>query len=137
VTNQLDRKKNKSISLQSAELAEAVPQVLSNRIAQIASPGLQPSMEDIVELNRMWSEKMLATVASWSEINSECLCYQEKVMEATAKSSSNPWMMPQAFLVSSMMFAPSAVMGILGRGLEPVHKVAMANAERLAGEAKS
>lgn len=127
----MDKKEKPSISTQSAELAEAVPQVILNRISKMASAGPQPSLEDITEFNRMWSEKILAAAESWSEISRESIRYQKQVLDSTTGFWSRPWMLPQALFASSMTYGPDATRRLIQKGLEPVHQMAVANAERL------
>jgi hypothetical protein len=121
-----------SLAQQAAELALAVPQVVAHRMTRMALAGAHPSPRDRKEFARMVAEKNEAFGAAWQAMT---------VHGARAQ---------QAFGAS--LFAPSsrspaaggprrrarwpqlqhATLGILGKGLGPVHRKAVANAKRLA-----
>lgn len=125
-------RKARSIAMQSAELAAAVPQVVAHRMARMALAGPTLSPRDRKEFERMVAEKKTAFGEAWSAMATQTV----RANQALAVS------LLQSFWRSSMGGKPAtqalaahmqnATLGILGKGLAPVHRKAVANAKRLA-----
>ena len=119
-------RKTKSTSLKLAELAVAVPQVMGHRLTRMALAGPVPSARDRKEFNRMVSEKNHA----FQEACQAMLAQSVRAQQALASNLLWSMWAPSAASAASQM--QLATLGILGKGLGPVHRTAVANARRLA-----
>lgn len=124
-------KQGTALVRQVAELAFATPQVVAHRMARMALAGALPSVRDRTEFQRMGNEKVVAFASSWQAMALQaCLANQQ-----LALSFMTPWWlpgaraMPSATAVAQQMAA--AGLGIVHKGLMPVHRSATANARRL------
>ncbi|MET0518627.1 MAG: polyhydroxyalkanoate granule-associated phasin [Burkholderiaceae bacterium] len=121
-----------SLAAKSAELAWAAPQVVAHRLAAMSAAGSRPSARDLKEMQTMASEKVLAFSQSWQAIGWELLRLQQaqsmRVLAALATGRPLTSLRPP-----TAAQALSASMAILGKGLAPVHRKAVANAKRLSG----
>ncbi|MCD2339320.1 hypothetical protein LRH25_03090 [Ideonella azotifigens] len=124
-------RKTHSLATQSAELAMAVPQVMAHRLTRMALAGPSPSARDQREMSQMMSEKSTAFFASWSAMAMESI----RTQQALATSVMGMWS-PAGWGQASMGALASqmhgAALSVLGQGLRPVHRKAVANAKRLA-----
>jgi hypothetical protein len=120
-----------SLAIKSAELAVAVPQVIAHRLTRMANAGAVPSARDMKEFHRMSAEKTTAFTASWNAMMMQTMAANQ----ALAMSMMRNMLSPTAGSASSMISAATAMqratLGILGKGLAPVHRTATANARRL------
>lgn len=129
----MSRKHNtpsRTLATRSMELAVAVPQVMAHRIGRMMLAGPQLSSADHREFTLMGSEKVLAFQQSWLAMWVQLGAAQ---MAAVRSFWSNPlaaWGRPLS--ASRALSDHSAAWSrILGAGLQPVHKAAVANAKRL------
>ena len=111
------RRKNSSLTRQTAELAVAVPQVVAHRLTRMALAGPVPSARDRREFQAMGQEKVHAFCQSWFAMG-----------WAATQMSQRGWM---ALLQGARVPMMDANV-VLARGLAPVHRKATANARRLA-----
>ena len=123
-SNHSGRLANKSI-----ELAFAVPQVVTHRLARIALAGPIPSLRDQQEFMLMGSEKVAAFYESWTAM-------WVATVQASAALFFTPvlsWSAAPFALASRMSPARArrTALRILGSGVAPVHRRAVANARRL------
>jgi hypothetical protein len=120
----------RSLATHAAELTLAVPQVVAHRVARMAAAGHAPSARDRREFHRMGAEKVAAFGESWVAMGAEALRVQQAWAATLWRWSLTPW-------AGTMPWPPSqaqwhaALDGVLGSGLEPVHRRAVANAKRL------
>ena len=117
------------VAIKSMELAVAVPQVVAHRLARMALAGPVPSLRDQQEFMLMGSEKVAAFYESWTAM---CLA----TVQANVSLFFTPvlsWSAAPAALGSRMSPARAhhTAMKILGSGVAPVHRRAVANAKRL------
>lgn len=121
-------RKTTTLFAKAAELAFAVPQVVAHRVTRmaIASPDL--SDRDRKEFQRMSAEKTAAFTESWNAMNRQAI----RANHALAMSFFRSFWKggPSANAVAAQMH--SAALGVLGKGIAPVHRKAVANAKRLA-----
>ena len=126
------RKVQHSIAAKSVELAFAVPQVVAHRMARMALAGATPSQGDRREFNKMVSEKQAAFSQAWIAMTSETF----RVNQSIAASLFGNFLFPFAGAKSSgtklSRKMQSAAGSIIGKGLAPIHRTAVANAKRLA-----
>lgn len=126
-----DHELNKDIAEQSIELALAMPPIMLDRLLRMLRLGLQPTSEDLQELNRMWAEKAYATTESCDAMARELIDYQQKILRSASALWATPWMIPAAIAQASMRHAPGAMERMAAKGLEPIHRRVLANAQRL------
>lgn len=124
-------RKAKSLSAKSAELALAVPQVVAHRIMRMALAGPKPSARDRKEFQSMVAEKQAAFAQSWTEMAQQTMRAQQAFAASMMRAAWSPasWGAPATRSLLSQ--AQASALGILGKGLAPVHRKAVANAKRL------
>jgi hypothetical protein len=126
----------RTLHLQAAELAWAVPQVVAHRLARIAGAGLNPTLRDRKEFARMVSEKHDAFGESWQAMAWQALHAQQAFAAALARAAlsvPSPRRKNAAHALAKEL--QRSALAVAGKGLAPVHRRAVANAKRL-GRAK-
>lgn len=108
-------------------LGAAVPQVVTQRLLRMAEAGCSPTARDRRELSGMVLEKQTAFAQSWVAMWAESC----RVQQQWALS----WMQSGGAL-QSWSSAGEAWEQILGSGLAPIRRKAVANAKRLARESR-
>jgi hypothetical protein len=128
------RKTPASTALKAAELAYAVPQVVAHRLARMALAGPILSPRDRKEFKGMVAEKQTAFWQSWQGMFNEALRINRGLAVEAAKSMMfDPWgLQKKTTPLRAARKASSTVLKIAGKGLDPVHSKATANAKRLA-----
>ena len=111
----------------------AAPQVVAHRLARMAAAGPNPSARDRREITRMVTEKQAAFFESWGAMAAQAVAAQQGLVFSAWKSW---WAWPARGLPSGGAWVKqwqSAALGVLGQGLKPVRRKAVANARRLGG----
>ncbi|MCO5978755.1 polyhydroxyalkanoate granule-associated phasin [Ideonella oryzae] len=124
-------RKSASVATQAAELALAAPQVVAHRVARMALAGATPSERDRKEFERMVTEKGQAFFESWGAMTLQAIRANQALAVSLFQSF---WMPCPGSLLSAGSIATQvqgAALGVIGKGLEPVHRKAVANARRL------
>lgn len=121
----------RSLAAQTTELAFAVPQVVAHRLGRMALAGASPSQRDRDEFKLMSDEKVAAFQESWIAMFGQVVQTQQRMA----------WQMAMAFWFPLTHRAPTlrsverqwqrASWSILGKGLEPISRRAVANVKRL------
>ena len=125
------RRRKRALSTQAVELTLAVPQVLSHRLSRLALAGSSPSLRDRREFYLMGTEKIEAFYESWNAMLVEMLEANLKFMFAPVLFWWSPWDgTRRAFEVFSKR-SQRAALAVLGSGLAPFRRRAVANARRL------
>ncbi|MGB5062813.1 MAG: polyhydroxyalkanoate granule-associated phasin [Candidatus Competibacter sp.] len=127
------RRTRKTQSIMTAvELAFAVPQVVAHRVTRMALAGPTLSERDRKEFQRMGAEKAAAFNASWNAMTRQALHTNQTLAASFFRVFWSPSLKsrPSASTVSAQW--QSAALGVLGKGMTPVHRKAVANAKRLA-----
>ncbi len=123
----------RSLSVKSAELALAVPQVVAHRMLRMAQAGPRLSARDRKEFARMFAEKNSAFGESWNAMALQALQSHRAFATTLALAAFKP---PSARTSAAHQALAAqlqqAAMAVLGKGLAPVHRRAVANAKRLA-----
>ena len=121
-----------SLFTKAAELAVAVPQVVAHRVTRMAIAGPAPSKRDRKEFELMVAEKKLAFSQSWGAMATQVLRANRVLAASLVRSAWSPAALtrPSATAVAAKFQA--AALGVLGKGMAPVHRKAVANAKRLA-----
>ena len=125
-------RKTNSLMIKAAELAFSVPQVIAHRVTRMAIAGPSFSARDRKEFEGMSAEKTVAFSDSWNAMTLEAIRANQALAASLFRSFWSPWLRgrPSANAVAAQM--QSAALGILGKGMAPVHRKAVANAKRLA-----
>ena len=125
------RRKSKSLAAQTIEFGVAVPQVIALRVARMASAGASPSARDRKEFHRMGSEKLIAFNEAWSAMAAQALRENQKFTLSLMQSLWFPWIRPKSSRKAASRRLTGAGLGIVGKGMAPIHRRAVANARRL------
>jgi len=120
----------RSIARDSFELALAAPEVVAHRMTRIALAGSRPSRRHQAEAYRMSAEKVAAFHESWNAMFLE-LCRAN--VQLAVSFMWWPW---SAAILRRKPGRLSAhgrrvAAAVLGAGLAPIHRRAVANAKRL------
>src|SRR5687767_836109 len=127
------RRKRESTSLaaQTFALGVAAPQVIAHRLARTASAGTSLSARDRAEFHRMGMEKIAAVNEAWTAMATQAFLENQKFALTFMQSLWFPWMRPTPTAKSVSRQWNRAAVGILGKGMAPVRRRAVANAKRL------
>jgi hypothetical protein len=125
-------RKARSINRKSAELALAVPQVVAHRMTRLALAGAKPSTRDQREFQRMVAEKQSAFHESWVAMAAQAVLAQQALTLSFASAFWAPARRQPAAAAALGRQVQGAALGIIGKGLAPIHRKAVANAKRLA-----
>jgi hypothetical protein len=124
-------RRSRALAAQVIDLGLAVPQVLAHRVTRMMVAGSAPSARDRKEFRRMSTEKVAAFYESWNAMLVEITRANVELSLSSAR-----WFLSglPATLQSSRTAAAHvqcAAIGILGKGVAPVRRRAVANARRL------
>lgn len=125
-------RKTKSIAAQATELAFAVPQVMTHRITRMAMAGHVPSKRDRKEFDLMVAEKNTAFAQSWVAMANQSLLANQALSASMLRTLCSPIGIGTPSFATVLSQVHGATLGVLGHGLAPVHRKAVANAKRLA-----
>jgi protein-S-isoprenylcysteine O-methyltransferase Ste14 len=121
-----------AMARKSSELAAAVPQIVAHRVTRMVMAGPLPSERDRTEFKRMVQEKHDAFSASWAAMSAQALVANHALALTVWRTLCYPWLGGGATPGAMATQLHSAGMGVLNKGLAPVHRTAVANAKRLA-----
>jgi hypothetical protein len=124
-------RRSKSLAVKTAELAIAAPQVIAHRTLRMAMAGASPSARDRNEFHRMGAEKVAAVAESWNAMAFQAFRANQQLALSCMQSFWFPWLGVR----SPSRQMTNAALGILGKGMAPIHRRAVGNARRL-GRAK-
>lgn len=133
--NASSRRKAARLSTQASELMIAAPQVVAHRLGRMAVAGHKPSAKDQREFHRMGAEKLAAFGEAWQSMTLQMLKSNQQVAASMMRS----WW-PASAARGGSKLAPLtqaatawqlAALDVLGQGIRPVHRRAVANAKRL------
>jgi len=97
----------------------------------MAMAGASPSARDRKEFQRMGTEKMIALNEAWSAMAFEAFRANQKLALSYMQSFWFPWVSPKSFVASASRQLNDAALGVLGKGMAPIRRSAVANAKRL------
>jgi hypothetical protein len=123
------RPRNSSLVFKTAELGFAVPWVVAHRLARMAMAGPSPAARDCTEFRRMGVEKTVAFTESWIAMAMEAIRVHRTLTASFWRSAWSPWPGTVPFSAATLQ---DAALGVLGKGLVPIHRRAVANARRFA-----
>lgn len=124
-------RKPKPAAVQAAEMALAVPQVVAHRMARMALAGHSPSARDQREFKMMTDEKTAAFNESWGAMAAATLRANQQLATSVMTTVLFPWSKFSATPDALASQYHEAAMGVLDKGMAPVHRRAVANAKRL------
>ena len=122
----------KSLSAKVAEIAFASPQVVAHRVARMAMAGPLPSKRDRKEFERMGAEKSAAFQESWSAMAAQVVRANQALTVSVVRSLLSPSLDRRKSATALASEMRIAAMGVLDKGMAPVHRRAVANTKRLA-----
>ena len=125
------RRATQSPTVKAAELALAVPQVVAHRVTRMALSGPKLSARDSKEFQRMVAEKNEAFSESWSAMARQAALANQALAGSIFKSFLSVARGKRPSAAASAAQLQRAALSILGKGVEPVHRKAVANAKRL------
>ena len=116
-----------SLAAESLKLGVAVPQVIAHRLARMALAGGSPSARDRAELQRMGLEKVLAANEAWNAMAVQAFVENQRLALSLVQSFWFPW----ARRPSASTQLRNAAVSVLGKGMAPIRRRAVANSKRL------
>jgi hypothetical protein len=119
-----------AFAAQAYELGFAVPQVVAHRLARMALAGASPSARDRKEFHRMGAEKISALGESWNAMAMHAFLANQQLAYSFVQSLWFPWSRPPSVL-SATRHLSDATLAMLGKGVAPIRRRAVANARRL------
>lgn len=128
----MSSRKSKALATKAVELAIAVPQVVAHRVARMAIAGPTLSERDRKEFNLMVVEKRTAFAQAFQAMATQTVRANQALAASFLRSmwSPNFWGKPAVRKAATQV--QGAALGILGKGMAPVHRKAVANTKRLA-----
>jgi hypothetical protein len=124
-------RKLQSLTIKSMELALSVPQVFAHRITRMALAGPHLSDRDRKEFQIMLNEKHAAFAQAWSNMAMHAFQTNQAFTASMIPFFFTPFSYMRA-AASAAAHAQNAAIGMLGKGLAPIHRKAVSNARRLA-----
>ena len=113
------------------EVALSVPQVVAHRVTRMALAGPTLSERDRREFQMMVNEKYVAFAQAWSDMAMHAFRANQAFTASMLHSFFwFPSYKPSAASAAAQL--QNAAIGVLGKGLAPIHRKAVANARRLA-----
>ena len=114
---------SKALAARGVELAFAVPEVIARRT-------LRASECDLKELHLMSAEKLAALNESWAAMAMQSFWESQRLALSFAWSLWAPWLAAGPRRSASKQLE-GAALSIVGAGMAPIHRRALANAKRL------
>jgi hypothetical protein len=125
-------RKAKSIATQAAELSMAVPQVVAHRVTRMALAGPKLSARDKKEFELMVKEKEHAFAEAFTAMAAHSVRVNQALAATFMQSLWSPGLRRKPWAAAMATQLQNAALGVLGKGLSPIHRKAVANAKRLA-----
>jgi hypothetical protein len=132
--NAASRRKAGRIGRQASELMAAAPQVVAHRLARMAASGPRPNARDRREFQLMGAEKLAAFTEAWHAMALQMLKSQRQLSTSLLRSGSlalGGRREPTLPFAAVAVQLQQATLDIVGQGIRPVHRRAVANARRL------
>ena len=122
---------SRSLAEKATELAFAVPQVVAHRMTRMALSGPRLSARDRKEFELMLAEKNSAFTDSWQAMAAQTARSQKALAASFFQSLLSMSRGGRPASPASAAQLQRAALEVLGKGLAPVHRKAVANAKRL------
>lgn len=124
-------RKSSSVAMKATELAMVVPQVVAHRMTRMALAGASPSARDRREFQLMVSEKHDAFMQAWLGMANEAMRVNHAIGTSVFLAFMNPFANRGVSASSISQSVQNAAVNVVCKGLDPVHRKAVANAKRL------
>ncbi len=124
-------RRSRSLASLTTDLAFAAPQVVAYRMGRMAMAGASPSKRDRDEFKLMSDEKVAAFQESGVAMATQAMQVQQQIAMQMMQAFWFPLTHQQPTLRSVERQWSNAFIGILGKGLEPISRRAVANVKRL------
>ena len=125
-------RKTRSLVTQATEMAFAVPQVVAHRVTRMVMAGAAPSERDRKEFHLMGAEKSAAFGESWNAMAAQAVVAQQALAASFFRSMWSTSLADKPTAGAVAVQLQNAALGVLDKGMAPVHRKAVANAKRLA-----
>ena len=125
------RRRSRSLAAQSLEMGLASSQVILHRMARMARADAVPSARDAAEFQLMVTEKIAAADEAWAAMAAQAMVESQKLALHMMQSLWFPWMYPPPTAKAVSRRLNAAAAGVLGKGMAPIRRRAVANARRL------
>ena len=125
-------RKSKSLTVKSMELALSVPQVVAHRVTRMAVAGPKLSDRDRKEFQMMVNEKRAAFAQAWRDMAMHAFRANQAFTASMLRFFFTPSSYKKPSAPSAAAQVQNAAIGVLGKGLAPIHRKAVSNARRLA-----
>jgi hypothetical protein len=126
------RSPSASLTSKAVELAMAVPQVVTHRLAMLSMAGPYPSHRDQREIISMSTEKIAAFYQSLTAVWFQSMRAQMMALYRLPLLMTMPALTNVASMRKSTHTAGIALAEIMVAGITPIHRKAVSNAARLA-----
>jgi hypothetical protein len=124
-------RKASTLAVKSMELALAAPPVVAHRLTRMALAGPVLSDRDRREFQSMITEKTVAFAQAWWDMSVQAV-RANQMLAVAMLGWFTPFWMPRPSAAAAAAQMQEAALGVLAKGLIPVHRKAMSNARRLA-----
>jgi hypothetical protein len=125
-------RKAKSLTVKSMELALSVPQVVAHRVTRMTLAGPKLSDRDSKEFQMMVSEKHAAFAQAWCGMAMHTFRANQLFAATMLRFLFTPFAYNKPSAASAVAQFQNAAIGVLKKGLAPIHRKAVSNARRLA-----
>jgi len=124
--------KSTSLTVKSMEVALSVPQVIAHRVTRMAFAGPKLSDRDRREFQMMVNEKHVAFAQAWSDMAMHAFRANQTFTASMLHLFFSFFSYKKPSAASAAAQLQNAAIGVLGKGLAPIHRKAVSNARRLA-----
>jgi hypothetical protein len=125
-------RKSKSLTVKSMELALSASQVFAHRVTRMALAGPRLSDRDRREFQIMVNEKHAAFAQAWSDMAMHAFRANQAFTASMLRFFFTPFSYRKPSAASAAAQVQKAAIGVLGKGLAPIHRKVASNARRLA-----
>src|SRR5277367_1750433 len=115
-------RKSKSLTVESMELALSVPQVVAHRVTRMSLAGPKFSDRDRKEFQMMVSEKHAAFIQAWSDMALYAFRANQAFTASMFRCFFTPFSNRKPSAASAAAQAHNTAVGMLGKGLAPIHR---------------
>lgn len=123
-------RRNAALAIKAAELAVAVPLVVAHRVNRMAVAKTPVSERDLKEFQLMGTEKAAAFMESWNAMAVHAIRANQALASSFLRACSAPLGPHSTQALATQM--QNVALAMFGKGMAPLHRVAVANARRLA-----
>jgi hypothetical protein len=123
--------KTHAVATQLAQLSVAVPQVVAHRVTRMAMAGTPMSERDRKEFQGMVDEKKTAFTQAFTAMAAQTMRANQTLAASMWGALWSPSRRKSPSPLAWAALWQDAALGVLAKGIAPVHRKAVANAKRL------